>query len=124
MNTKSDNIETVMDSETNYIIEKLCESLLQKCQKDWKNQWDEANLFPIVLLYCITTLKIGLKRSRSYIDSPKWLKNKKATINQKNNDDNCFQYALTVALNYQNIKNNLERISKVNPFLINIIGKK
>ena len=38
MNTKSDNIETVMDSETNYIIEKLCESLLQKCQKDWKNQ--------------------------------------------------------------------------------------
>ena len=68
--------------------------------------------------------KISLKRGRSYIDSPKWLKNKKATINQKNNDDNCFQYALTVALNYQNIKNNLERISKVNPFLINIIGKK
>ena len=38
MNTKIDNIEIVMDSETNYIIEKLCESLLQKCQKDWKNQ--------------------------------------------------------------------------------------
>ena len=68
--------------------------------------------------------KIGLKRGGSYIDSPEWLKNKKATINPKNNDDNCFQYALTVALNYQNIKNNLERISKVNPFLINIIGKK
>ena len=27
---------------------------------------------------------------------------KKATINPKNNDDKCFQYALTVALNYQN----------------------
>ena len=25
--------------------------------------------------------KIGLKRGRSYIDSPKWLKNKKAIIN-------------------------------------------
>ena len=28
--------------------------------------------------------KIGLKRSGSYIESPEWLKNKKATINLKN----------------------------------------
>ena len=61
--------------------------------------------------------KIGLKRGGSYIDSPEWLKNKKATINPKNNDDNCFQYALTVALNYQNIKNNPEIISKMKPFV-------
>ena len=44
--------------------------------------------------------KISLSRGESYIDSPKWLKNKKATKNPKNNDGNCFQYALTVALNY------------------------
>ena len=50
--------------------------------------------------------KISLSRAGSYIDSPKWLKNKKATINPKNNDGKCFQYALAVALNYQNIKNN------------------
>ena len=48
--------------------------------------------------------KISLNRGGSYIDSPKWLKNKKATINPKNNDENCFQYALTVALNYEQIK--------------------
>ena len=54
--------------------------------------------------------KISLSRRGSYIDSPEWLKNKKATINPKINDDKCFQYALTVALNYQNIKNNPERI--------------
>ena len=41
--------------------------------------------------------KIGLKKGGSYIDSPEWLKNRKATINPKNNDHNCFQYALTVA---------------------------
>ena len=52
-----------------------------------------------------------------HIDSPKWLKNKKATINFKNNDDKCFQYALTVALNYRNIKNNPERVSKIKPFV-------
>ena len=44
--------------------------------------------------------KISLSRGESYIDSPKWLKNKKATKNPKNNDGKCFRYALTVALNY------------------------
>ena len=47
--------------------------------------------------------KIRLSRSRPYIDSSEWLKNKKATINLKNNDDKCFQYALTVPLNYEQI---------------------
>ena len=61
--------------------------------------------------------KVGLKKSGSYIDSPKWLKNKKATINPENNDDNCFQYALTITLNYQNIGINPQRISKIKPFI-------
>ena len=61
--------------------------------------------------------KISLSRGGSYIDSPEWLKNKKATINPKNNDDKCFQYVLTVALNHQNIKNNSERISKIKTFI-------
>ena len=75
-------------------------------------------MLPIVLIYCITTLKkIDWKRVGSYIDSPKWLKNKKATINPENNDDNCFQYALTASLNYQNIDNNSQRISKIKPFI-------
>ena len=44
-------------------------------------------------------------------------KNKKATINPKNKDDKCFQYALTVALNYEQIKDHPERISKIKPFI-------
>ena len=33
-----------------------------------------------------------------------WLRNKTATINPKNkNDDNCVQHALTVASNFQKI---------------------
>ena len=46
-------------------------------------------------------LKISLNRGGSYIDFPKWLQNKKAIINPQNNDDKLFQYALTVALNYE-----------------------
>ena len=32
-------------------------------------------------------------------------------------NDKCSQYALTVSLNYQNIKNNPERTSKIKPFI-------
>ena len=39
-----------------------------------------------------------------YIGSPDWIKNKKATINPINKKDNkCFQYAVTVALNLEEI---------------------
>lgn len=36
-----------------------------------------------------------------HIGSPKWIKSKKATINPKSNDDNSFQYAIMVTLNYK-----------------------
>ena len=42
--------------------------------------------------------KINFKCGGSYIDSPNWIKNKKAIINPKNEDDKCFLYAATVAL--------------------------
>ena len=45
------------------------------------------------------------------------MKIKIATINPKNNDNHCFQYALIVVLNYQNIKKYLQRISKIKPFI-------
>ena len=62
--------------------------------------------------------KVSLSRGGSYIDSPKWLKNKKTTINPQNKkDDRCFQYAVTVALNHEKIKNNPERISKIKYFI-------
>ena len=44
-------------------------------------------------------------------------KNKKVTINPKNKDDKCFQYTLTVALNYEKIKKDPQRISKIKPFI-------
>ena len=41
------------------------------------------------------------------------MSNKKATINPKNNDNNCFQYAITVALNHQEIGSHSEGIIKI-----------
>ena len=61
--------------------------------------------------------KTSINRGGSYIDSSKWLKNKKSTINPKNNDDKCFQYAVTLALNLDKIKKDPQRVSKIKPFI-------
>ena len=118
MHTKSRNIEIMMSSETNDIIKKLCESRLQNYKKKLEELMRESKFVPYsidLLFYHLQT--IGLNRGGSYIDSPEWLRNKKATINPKNYDDNCFQYALTVVLNHQNIEKNPQRISKTKPFV-------
>ena len=47
--------------------------------------------------------KISINRGGSYIDSPKWIKNKRSTINPKSNDYKYFQYAVTLALNLDKI---------------------
>ena len=117
MHTKSSNIEIMMDKETDEIIKKLFGSLLQKHQERLEESMRGSKFIcdGFDLLYY--HLKKSLKRGGSYIDSPEWLKDKKATINPKNNDDNCFQYRLTVALNHKQIKSNPERISKIKPFI-------
>ena len=46
-----------------------------------------------------------------------WRKKKKATINPKNEDDKCFQYAVTVALNYGEIASHQERVLNIKPFI-------
>ena len=98
MHTKSNNVEIMMGSETDEIIEKLFESLLQRYQEALGESMKGSEY----IFYCVDAVyynlnKIGFSRGGSYIDSPKWLKNKNATINPKNNDDKCFQYALTVS---------------------------
>ena len=55
-------------------------------------------IFDSAQLLCYQCHKINFKRG-GYIDSPDWIKNKKATINPKPKDDKCFQYVVTVSLN-------------------------
>ena len=119
MHTKSDNIEIMMGSETDDIIDELFNFFLQKYQGGLEESMRRSEfIFDSVDLLYYNLQKISLnKKGLSYIHSTKWLKSKKLTINPKNNDKNCFQYALTVALNYQNIKKDLQRISKLKPFI-------
>ena len=118
MYTKSINIEIMNDSDTNEVIEKLFESILRKYQENLEGKMRGSEfVFDGVDALYYDLNEISLSRSGSYIDSLKWLKNKKATLNPKNNDGKCLQYALTFALNYEQIKNNPERITNIKPFI-------
>ena len=45
---------------------------------------------------------------------PDWIKNKKATINPINKKDiKCFQYAITVALNHEEMKKDWQKIIQI-----------
>ena len=118
MLTKSNNIEIMMGNEADEIIEELFESLLQKYQEGLEGKMRGSEfVFDSIDLFHYNLHKISLNRGGSYIDSPKWVENKNAKIYSKNSDDKCFQYAITVSLNHQNIKKNLERITTIKPFI-------
>ena len=75
------------------------------------------------IFYCVHLLynkchKIILNCDLSYRDSPDSIKNNRAKINLFNKRDNkCFQYAVTVTLNNEEIGKHRERITKIKPFI-------
>ena len=118
MHAKTNNVEIMMGSETNEIIEELFKSILERYQERFGEPMRRSEfIFESVNALYYDLNKISLSRGGSYIDSPKWLENKKATINAKDNDDKCFQYALSDSLSDEKIKSNPERISKIKPFI-------
>ena len=100
MYTRSDNVEIMFGNNNDDIIEQLFESLLQKYEENLQNKMKGSELeFDGVNFLYYDFNKMSINRGGSYIDSPKWLKDQKSIINPKNNDNKCFQYAVTLPLN-------------------------
>ena len=121
MHTKSDNIEIVNGIDTSDAINELIDSFMKRYQEGLETKIKRSSyIFERIDLLEYHLHKISLNRGSSYIKCNEWLKNKGVTINPKNiKDNNCFQYAITAALNYQNIDSHPERISKLKPFINN-----
>ena len=118
MHTKSINEEFMNGSDTDEIVKELFKSFLQRHQENLQEKMKGSDFaFDGVNYLYYNFNKISISRGGSYIDSPKWLKDKKSTVNQKNNDNKCFQYAVTLALNIDKINDHSERISKIKPFI-------
>ena len=92
MHTKSNNVEIMVGSEANEIIEHLFKSFLQKYREGLEESMRGSEfVYDSVDVLYYNLNRVSLSRGGSYIDSPKWLKNKKATINPQNKKYNkCF----------------------------------
>ena len=73
---KSDNEEIILGNDTNDIIKELIESILSKYQREEQVLGNGSNyIFESVDVLNIHFHKTKLKRGKSYIDSPDWIKN-------------------------------------------------
>ena len=118
MHTKSDNEEIMVGSDTNEVIKELFKSFLKRYQESLQEKIRGSDfVFDGINLLYYDFNKISLNRGGSYIESPKWIKNKKLTINPKDNEYMCFQHAVTVALNHDKINRDHQRVSKIRPFI-------
>ena len=118
MHMKSDNIEITIGDDMDDVIEELCKSFMQRYEENLQDKMKQSEFgFDGVNLMYYDFNKTSIIKGGSYIDSPKWIKNKKSTVNPKINDHKCFQYAVTVALNCDKINKDPQRISKIKPFI-------
>ena len=118
MYIRSNNEEFMSGDDTNEIIKLLFQSFIQRYEESLQNKMKGSDFeFDGINFLYYDFNKTSIHRGGTYIDSPKWLRDKKSTINPKNKDNKCFQYAATLALNFDNIDNHLERISKIKPFI-------
>ena len=73
-------------------------------------------VFEELLYMDITIHQLNLTRGSSYLPLPDWLASKKAIINPKNADQDCFKWTVIAASRWEEINNNPERISKFKRF--------
>ena len=113
MHTRSVCEEFMSGSETEKIVEKLFKSLLQRYHNNLNEKMRGSDfIFNGVNYLFYDFNRVSISNGGSYIESPKWLKDKKCTVNQKNNDNKCFQYATTLAS-----INTLKEYQELNPLL-------
>ena len=95
----------MISDEADEVTKKPFHSLKNRYQDNLESMRDSDFVLDYVQLWYYKCLKRNIICGGWYIDSPNWMKNKKVTINCINKkDNNCFQYAVTVAINYEEIK--------------------
>ena len=98
--SKSDNVICMPSGDTSKILDELMSSFFKKYQEDVATSHTSSSfVFESVEECNIHFHKTDLRRGASYIDTHDWIKNKKCTINPKNeNDVYCFIYSITAGL--------------------------
>ena len=80
MHSKSDNIEIMISDKADEVIKKPFDSLKNRYQSNLESMRGSEFVFDYVQLLYYKCHKINLDCGGSNIDSPEWIKNKKATV--------------------------------------------
>ena len=101
-------------SDMNQIVNEMITHIAQQIKNPALS--DSRFLFDEVLHMDVNFHRLNLTRGSSYLPLPDWLARKKAIINPKNSDLECFKRAINVALRWEEIGNNPKQISKLKAF--------
>ena len=92
MHSRNNNIIFKSYKDATKVDDELFESLRSRYQGNLETSMRGTDfIFDSVQLMYYKCHKAKFKRGGSVIDSPDWIKKKKATISPKNTDDKCFQ---------------------------------
>ena len=90
----SDNVSIMQGRDTDHIIREIFRSFLHNYQEELKMIKGSEFVFESVDLMDYKLHRVRLRRGGSYVKSPEWIANKKATTNSKNeNDDECLRWS-------------------------------
>ena len=118
MHSKSNNIKFTSYNDANKVVDELFKSLCLRYQGNLETLMEESEfIIDLVQMMYYKCHKVNFICGGSYFDSADWIKKKKTTINPRNKNDECFAYAVTVSLNYEEIKWNPERVSNIKQFI-------
>ena len=111
----SESVEIFMGSDTNDVIDRPFDTILERIQKAIEISTERGSEFSHEGVALSFFQKIDIRRAELYIVSPDRIASKKATINPKNGKDNkCFQCSIISGLNCNKINEKyLKKIEKL-----------
>ena len=107
-------VNTYNLSDMNEIVNEMIAHMKQQVENPALS--DSKFIFDEVLHMGIDFHQLNLRKGSSYLPLPDWLAKKKAIINPKNLDRECFKWAIIAALRWEEIDRDPQRISKLKRF--------
>ena len=96
-------------------MDEIVSAMIEHMKQQIKNPAlrDSKFVFDRIIHMDIDFHRLILTRGSSYIPLPDWLAKKKAIINPKNSDLECFKWAVIAAMRWEEIDRDHQRISKL-----------
>ena len=107
-------IEFFEGSDINDLIQRMLAHI--KAQTEHSKFPESGFTLDRIMHLFINFHRLVLTRGSSYTELPEWSKNKKAVINPKKKNEECFKWAVIEALHHEEIKKDHQRISRLRPY--------